>query len=290
VNLRTGETSGAVNNPAEIGTLILEFGILSKLTANPVYYDKAKRGMTELYRRRSSIGLVGSTIDVNSGEWQDTDSHISGGIDSYYEYLLKAWRLFGDDEFRVMWQTSIAAVNKYLPDARPTGFWYGHVNMNSGARAVTHFGALDAFLPAVLVLGGDTARAERLMESVNKMWTTFDIEPEEFDYTSMEITNAQYVLRPEAIESAYYLLRFTGNERYRAMGRAMVESIIKWTRTDDAFAALANVSTKAKSDQMESFFLAETLKYSYLLFAAPGTLDLNAIVFNTEAHPLRRTW
>jgi mannosidase alpha-like ER degradation enhancer 2 len=40
---------------------------------------------------------------------------------------------------------------------------------------------------------------------------------------------------------------------------------------------------------MHSFFLAETLKYAYLTFA-PQALDFDRVVFNTEAHPLRRTW
>ena len=69
VNLRTGKTSGAKSNPAEIGTLILEFGTLSKLTNKPVYFDKAKNALVQLYKRRSKIGLVGEEIDVETGEW-----------------------------------------------------------------------------------------------------------------------------------------------------------------------------------------------------------------------------
>ena len=53
---------------------------------------------------------------------------------------------------------------------------------------------------------------------------------------------------------------------------------------------LSSVISKKKADSMESFFLAETLKYLYLLFAPPETLDFDAVTFNTEAHPLRRTW
>src|SRR5262249_11969308 len=82
VNLQTGRVRGAKSNPAEIGTLLIEFGTLSKLTHKPVYYEKAKRALVELYKRRSPIGLVGSTIDVETGKWVDTTSHISGGIDS----------------------------------------------------------------------------------------------------------------------------------------------------------------------------------------------------------------
>jgi mannosidase alpha-like ER degradation enhancer 2 len=290
VNLRTGATRDSISNPAEVGTLTLELGTLSKLTGDTRYYDAAKRGVEAVFERRSPLGLVGSTINVETGEWVDKTSHVSGGIDSYYEYLLKAWRLFGDPDFGRMWQESIAAANRHLPDAQPNGLWYGYVNMDTGARVATHFGALDAFLPAVLALGSDLARADQVMASVYLMWTTFGIEPEELDYVTMQPLRPGYVLRPEAIESAYYLYRLTGDPRYREMGRHMVDSVLHYTRTDAGFAALGSVITHQQVDRMESFFLAETLKYAYLLFAPPQTLDLQAIVFNTEAHPLRRTW
>ena len=61
VNLQNGELQTVINNPAEIGTLMLEFGMLSKLTGNPVYYDKAKHAITEVFKRKSYIGLVGTT-------------------------------------------------------------------------------------------------------------------------------------------------------------------------------------------------------------------------------------
>src|SRR5690348_5667174 len=93
VNLKTGKVRGVISNPAETGTLLLEFGTLSKLTGNPVFYQKAKRALVETFKRRSPLGLVGSSINVETGVWSDPDSHISGGIDSYYEYLWKCWRL-----------------------------------------------------------------------------------------------------------------------------------------------------------------------------------------------------
>src|SRR5881628_3764660 len=98
VNLKTGKVRGNVTNPAEAGTLLIEFGTLSKLTHRQIFYDKAKRALVEIYKRRSPIGLVGTWINVETGEWTDTDSHISGAIDSYYEYLLKCWLLFGDQD------------------------------------------------------------------------------------------------------------------------------------------------------------------------------------------------
>jgi hypothetical protein len=289
VHLQTGETEWQVNNPAEIGTQMLEFGTLSRLTGNPIYFETAKRAVVAVFERRSELDLVGTTIDVETGEWQDTRSHITGRIDSYYEYLLKAWLLFGDDDFREMWEVSIAAVNQHLADSVETGFWYGHADMNDGKRSATHFGALDAFMPAVLALSGDLDRAESLMESCFKMWTTFGIEPEQLDYTTMEPIHKGYPLRPENLESAYYLYHFTGNEKYLGMGKTMFESLVEHTRTETGFAALADVTTKEKADDMESFFLAETLKYAYLLFAPEGTLDFDSVIFNTEAHPIRRT-
>ncbi len=313
VNLRTGAVSGPVSNPAEIGTLMLEFGTLSKLTGRPVYFAGAKRAVQELFRRRSAIGLVGGEIDVRTGEWRDSDSHVSGGIDSYYEYLLKSWKLFGDEDFRRMWEASIEPVNHYLADerftaerdsgtvgqrdtspggdsGRPHALWYGHADMNTGARGATQYGALDAFLPAVLALSGDTARAGRLMLSVHRMWTAFGLEPEVMDYSTMTVVEGGYPLRPESIESAYYLFRITGDTAYRSMGRDMFERIERRARTPEGYASIRDVRTGEQRDEMPSFLLAETFKYAYLIFAPASTLDLNAVVFNTEAHPLRRSW
>jgi mannosidase alpha-like ER degradation enhancer 2 len=290
VNLKTGKTRGAESNPAEIGTLLLEFGTLSKLTAKPIYYDKAKRALTELYNRRSPLGLVGSTINVETGKWIDTTSHISGGIDSYYEYLLKSWLLFDDKDCKKMWETSIKAVNKYLADNTKNGLWYGQADMNTGKRLSTQYGALDAFFPAVLARSGDLERARKLQESSYKMWTTFGIEPEVLDYSTMKIVSPGYQLRPEIIESAYYLSFFTKDQHYQDMGSTFILSLVRYCKADTGYAALSSVETKSKRDSMESYFLAETLKYLYLLFAPRDTLDLNKVVFNTEAHPLRRTW
>jgi mannosidase alpha-like ER degradation enhancer 2 len=288
VNLKTGAVRGEETNPAEIGTLLLEFGTLSKLTGQPVYFDKAKHALVELYNRRSPLGLVGSSINVKTGAWLDPTSHIGGGIDSYYEYLLKSWLLFGDKDCEQMWRTSIEAVNKYVVDDTPGGLWYGQVNMNTGAREGREFGSLDAFFAGLLALSGDLERARRLEESCYKMWTAFGIEPEEMDYSKMKPVDAGYDLRPEIIESAYYLGHFTKDARYLEMGSTFFDSLVQYCRTNVGYAALADVQTKQKVDRMESFFLAETLKYLFLLFAPSQAIDLSTTVFNTEAHPIRK--
>lgn len=287
VNLKTGKVSGAKTNPAEIGTLFLEFGTLSRHTKKQVYYDKSKRALVELYNRRSKIGLVGEEIDVETGQWVSTASHVGGGIDSYYEYLLKGWLLFGDEDCRKMWQTSVRALNAQLAETAPSGFWYGQVDMNTGRRTASEFGGLHAFLPAVLALGGDLPRAKKLQASCLKMWNVAGIEPEVLDYRTMRIVHPGYPLRPEIMESAYYLFLETKDPRYLDMGRTFFEALVKHCRTDAGFTTIKNVATKERGDLMPSYFLAETLKYLYLLYA-PETIDFDGVIFNTEAHPFRR--
>jgi len=291
VNLRTGATRDPVSNPAETGTLLIEFGTLSKLTVKPIYYEKAKRALVETYNRRSPIGLVGENINVETGRWTNTDSHVSAAIDSYYEYLLKCAVLFGDKDCHAMWEDSISKINTFLADeSKKDGLWFGHADMNTGKRTATTTGALDAFFPAVLALDGDLNRARALQESMFKMWQIDHIEPEVYNYKTGKVEHAGYPLRPEIVESTYYLYHFTKDPKYLAMGKEMFEDFVKYCRTDEAYAGLKSVETKEKTDYMHSFLFAETFKYFYLLFAPEKTLDLKTVVFNTEAHPIRRTW
>jgi mannosidase alpha-like ER degradation enhancer 2 len=99
----------------------------------------------------------------------------------------------------------------------------------------------------------------------------------------MKITEPGYQLRPEIIESAYYLWRATHDPRYREMGRVFFDALVKYCRTDNGYTTLKSVVTKEKGDLQHSFFLAESLKYLYLLFSPDRDLG----VFNTEAHPLK---
>jgi len=248
----------------------------------------------ETYRRRSPIGLVGERIDVKTGKWTSTDSHISGGIDSYYEYLWKCWRQFGDQECLQMWNDSIAAINKYLADRYFTAnrtsreLWYGHADMNTGERTKTEFGALDAFFPALLAFSGQVDQARALQDSVFKMWSIHAIEPESLNYRTMAVTDPGYELRPEIVESTYYLYHLTGDPKYLDMGQTLFEGFVKYCRNANGYAALDSVITKAQKNAMESYVFAETFKYFYLLFAPPATLDFDHVVLNTEGHPLRR--
>ncbi|KAK8043455.1 glycoside hydrolase family 47 protein [Apiospora rasikravindrae] len=102
----------------------------------------------------------------------------------------------------------------------------------------------------------------------------------------------RYILRPEAIESIFILYRVTGNEELRDVAWDMFQGIMKSTRTEYAYSAIADVTVEGetrKDDSMESFWLAETLKYFYLIFSPPDVISLDDYVLNTEAHPFRRT-
>ncbi|KAK3985913.1 family 47 putative glycoside hydrolase [Cladorrhinum sp. PSN332] len=101
----------------------------------------------------------------------------------------------------------------------------------------------------------------------------------------------RYILRPEAIESVWYMYRITGDPTWQEKGWKMFEAVIKYTQTEVGHTAVKDVTdaeTPGQEDSMESFWLAETLKYFYLLFADPGVVSLDDWVLNTEAHPFRR--
>jgi len=290
VNLKTGAVRGEISNPAAAGTLLVEFGSLTAMTGKGEFYNSAKLALLSIYRARSPIGLVGEAMNVTTGEWTKTDSHLSAGIESYYEYCLKCADLFDDADCRQMWQTHYNAINRYLLDSTATGFWYGHADMNTGKRTKTWFGALDAYFPACLALYGDINRAGRLMQSCLAMWEKHGIEPDQYNYVTGEVVNPRYYLNPEVMESAYYMFQRTGDPVYQEMGRIFLDSLETYCRTEEAFTELDNVVTKKQMDVMDPYFMAETMKYLYLLFAPSETLMFEKYIFNTEAHPIRKAW
>lgn len=96
--------------------------------------------------------------------------------------------------------------------------------------------------------------------------------------------NTSRLFRPEVIESIYYLHYFTGDPKYRIIAAKLFDAIDHHLRVDGGFASAG--PNGEKTDGAESFFIAETLKYFFLIFAPPEVMDLDHFVFNTEAHPL----
>jgi hypothetical protein len=265
----------------------MEFGQLSKHTGDKKYFDAAKKAIMYVYNKRSVLGLVGEQINVNTGEWVKTRSHISGYIDSYYEYLYKGWLLFKDKDFKKAFEVHNAAIKKHLLVQTPNGTFLRVVDMHTGKQLATTYGALDAFYAGLCAFAGDAGNAAKIQKANYYMWTKFGMEPEEFNFATDSISSAYYILRPENIESCFYLNRLSKDNQYLWMGKRMVEDIIKNCKTEEAFAAVRDVRTNVKMNSMQSFFFAETLKYAYLLFADENEFNLQKAVFNTEAHPFK---
>lgn len=108
----------------------------------------------------------------------------------------------------------------------------------------------------------------------------------------VEMVDKRYILRPEAIESVFIMYRLTGDGRWAEAAWAMFEAVERLTRTGIAAAGVRDVTGVDGGvdhlDSMESFWLAETLKYFYLVFSEWDVVDLDRWVLNTEAHPLKR--
>ncbi len=285
VNLETGVAEGSVVNVAEAGTYLLEMGMLSYFTGDPVYYQAAKRSSRAIFDRRSEIGLVGEVIHIETGEWINPTSHICAGTDSYYEYLYKGWLLFGDPELKEMWDASIEAVLKYLPEEIDGRVWYGRVNMYTGEHTSSVVTLWDAFMPALLAVSGHIHEAAELQESWDWLWRKNGLEPMIYDYKIDSILNPEYDLNPEIIESAWYLWELTGEQRYIEMIKGYYADLMEFCSTDVAFTAIKDVVTGEQRDYMATYFLAETLKYLYLAFAGQEMYNLETVVFSTEAHP-----
>ncbi|KIJ59230.1 glycoside hydrolase family 47 protein [Hydnomerulius pinastri MD-312] len=102
------------------------------------------------------------------------------------------------------------------------------------------------------------------------------------------IRNMGYYLRPETVESFYILWRTTGDVKWRHRGWNVFQAIERVARTPSGYASVdrVNSATPILQDSMPSYFLAETLKYLYLLFLEDDIVPLEKWVFNTEAHPL----
>ena len=304
INLRRGVAANesSISSTAGGGTLALEFGLLSALSGDARFEAAARRAVRGLWARRSALGLLGAHIDIRSGQWTHRDAGIGTSIDSFYEYLFKASRLLADAEYGHMFEQAYRSVEKHLYRDP----WYVEVNMDSAVVVWPLFNSLQAFWPGLQALAGRAAAAQRTHAAFMSVWRRVGFTPEGYNLAAQAVQpgQASYPLRPELAESTYHLYAATGDAAYLAAGRDMVVSLRR-TRAACGYAMVADVATGALADTMESFFLAETLKYLYLLFdagaagpdASPGGSGLprgrnfvdrgaTAYVFNTEGHPL----
>jgi len=130
INLRHGvdKNETPVTCTAGVGTYIIEFGTLSRLTGDSRFEDAAFRALESLYNHRSEIGLLGNHINTRTGHWTATESGIGAGVDSYFEYLVKGYILFNDRRLLKMWRNLETPIEKFLN----SNDWYIWANMKSG--------------------------------------------------------------------------------------------------------------------------------------------------------------
>ncbi|XP_017490438.1 PREDICTED: uncharacterized protein LOC108378644 [Rhagoletis zephyria] len=305
VNLRYGVPKGetSVTCTAGVGTFLVEFGALSRLTGNPIYEDVALNAVFSLWERRSAIGLFGNHIDVQTGRWTAFDSGIGAGVDSFFEYLVKGSIMLNRPELMEMFHEARKNIDKYLKKDD----WYVWANMNKGQVTLPVFQSLEAFWPGVLSMFGDIGPAMRTLIKYSTVWRKYGFLPEFFNIPLGEASANRevYPLRPELIESVMYLYRATQNQFLLELGEDILQTIEFSAKTRCGYATIRNVVTHEKENRMESFFLAETTKYLYLLFDEENFLhndgaigdrletpygecavNAGSYIFNTEAHPV----
>ncbi len=315
VNFKTHAASGGWSGNSailsELGTLQLEFRYLSYATKDKKYEAAAMKPLQVMRTKSPKYGLYPIKVSVSDGGF--TDSQVTFGAlgDSFYEYLLKVWLQGNRQEkwLRDMYDRAMDGVmSKLLQTSAGTGLAFlGDYNGYSVKRKMDH---LVCFMPGALALGAytnpegvDSERSKRDL-SVAKalMYTCYQmykrqatgISPEYVEFPAngdMQVgsTAPFYILRPETAESLFILNQLTKDPVYRDWGWEIYSNINRHCRTAHAYGAHPNVnSVNARpDDRMESFFLAETMKYLYLLQDPDNTIDiLNHYVINTEAHPL----
>ncbi|XP_055925228.1 ER degradation-enhancing alpha-mannosidase-like protein 3 isoform X2 [Argiope bruennichi] len=290
INLRYGLKSpklGVVRETctACAGTMILEFAALSRLTGEPIFEEKARAAMDYLWQQRHRTSdLMGTVLNIHNGDWIRRDSGVGAGIDSYYEYCLKAYILLGDDVYLERFNKHYSAVMKYISQ----GPLLVDVHMHRPHTNSRNFmDSLLAFWPGLQVLKGDIKPAIETHEMLYQVMQRHNFLPEAFT-VDFQVHWGQHPLRPEFVESTYFLYKATNDPYYLEVGRKVLDSLQKYARVPCGFAAVKDVRTGSHEDRMDSFVLAETLKYLYLLFANKDelTLEVDDFVFTTEAHLL----
>ncbi|XP_004522749.1 ER degradation-enhancing alpha-mannosidase-like protein 3 isoform X2 [Ceratitis capitata] len=288
VNLRHGMKDDELKKSRETctacaGTILLEFATLSRLSGDPVFEARAHTAMDALWKlRHRSSDLMGTVLNVHSGDWVRRDSGVGAGIDSYYEYLFKSYVLLGDDKYLARFNRHYNAVMKYVSE----GPMLLDVLMHRPhAKSRNFMDSLLAFWPGLQVLSGDIKPAVQTHEMLYQVMQMHTFIPEAFT-VDFQIHWGQHHLRPEFIESTYFLYRATGDHHYLQVGKKALKTLQKYAKVPCGYAAVNDVRTGKHEDRMDSFVLSETFKYLYLLFSDPRDLvvDVDEFIFTTEAH------
>ncbi|XP_074832252.1 mannosyl-oligosaccharide 1,2-alpha-mannosidase IC [Carettochelys insculpta] len=291
---------------AEFGTLHLEFLHLTELSGNPVFAEKVMNIRKVLNRIEKPQGLYPNFLSPVTGNWVQHHVSIGGLGDSFYEYLIKSWLMSDkrDAEAKKMYNDAIEAIEKHLVKKSAGGLTY--IAEWRGGILDHKMGHLACFSGGMIALGAEQGGEEKkqhymdlaaeITHTCHESYARSDTKlgPEAFRFDSgteamaSRLSERYYILRPEVVESYMYMWRLTHDPKYRQWGWEVVKALEKYCRVEAGFSGIRDVyTTTPNHDNMQqSFFLAETLKYLYLLFCEDDVLSLEDWVFNTEAHPL----
>ncbi|RCV35287.1 hypothetical protein SEVIR_7G240300v4 [Setaria viridis] len=290
---------------ADSGTEQLEFIALSQRTGDPKYQQKAENVVRQLQKIYPSDGLLPIYINPHSGTASYSTITFGAMGDSFYEYLLKVWIQGNKTEhvkhYRQMWETSMEGLVSLTKKTTPSNYYY--ICEKNGGSLSDKMDELACFAPGMLALGASgyesPEKSEEIMNLAKELARTcynfYQTTPtklagENYFFHSgqdMSVGTSWNILRPETVESLMYLWRLTGNKTYQDWGWNIFQAFEKNSRIESGYVGLRDVNTGEKDNMMQSFFLAETLKYLYLLFSPPSVISFDEWVFNTEAHPLR---
>ncbi|KAI6175844.1 Alpha-1,2-Mannosidase [Aphelenchoides bicaudatus] len=296
VNLKKGVMPKTINETclSGAGSLLLEFGVLSRLVNDDVFERLARKAVQKLWSsRHKQTNLLGNVIDIQTGQWTGHMAGIGAGLDSFYEYLLKSYIMFSDERDLDMFVQAYETVHEKLRRGRPhcrysTGDppFYLNSDFRDASIANSWIDSLAASFPGVQVLAGELSEAICLHAFYFAIWAKFDMLPERYNWKTKASDVHFYPLRPEFIESTYLLYQASKSPFYQHVGLQVLESINQHTRVKCGFATIHNVNDKSHEDRMESFMLAETLKYLYLLFDEDNPVNKNQerLLFSTEGH------
>ena len=289
INLRTGALHGPQSNPAEAGTFIPEFGILSRATGDDRYRAVAKRAQVTLFERRSRLGLFGDRIDAMTGQWLSRRATVGPPCDSYYEYLWDGWDLLGDRDCLRMYRACTAAILKHQILRRGNDLWFLYVDFETGVPVNMQQDELSAFYGGLLAQGGDTAAGRAHTRSWAKVQARYGILPESFDIDSGRALRVENYLRPELADAAFNHWLLDRREEWRHIVRDHYLAMKRWNKAPFGYAALTDVTAtpKTQSDHCPGYWWSEQMKYYYLIFADTPRVDYHRLYLSTEGNVLR---
>jgi Glycosyl hydrolase family 47 len=290
VNFHTGAVSGPTPPLAEIGTNILEFGKLSQLTGNPKYYQASMKAYESAIAARSSIGLMATTLNVETGQWAGTtDPAPNPPVDSFYEYLWGAWAMLRNARARDWFHLLNDALTKYSLETYNGNVWYKQVNFETGALVSRQQSELAAFWGEVLGHAGLLKLGAEYYRSWTAVLDQYPVLPEEIDYTTFAALSKGNQFRPEYPNASFDLYFITNRDPfYAATAWQWFTGMRDNARVPNGYTIINDVTTRpmALGDLFPAYGFAEDFKYLYLMFANSPRFDYGNFYLSTEGKVL----